>query len=110
MIPEDSQYQVLELIRDKSDLTQREMAQKLGLTLGKTHYSLKALVEAGWIRAERFARSENKSGYIYVLTPTGVAERLSLAARLLARKREEFDKLSLEIRALEGRLDRDGRS
>ena len=84
MIPEDSKYRVLELLRDNPDMTQQEMAKALGMTLGKTHYSLKAVIQAGWVRAERFAQSDNKAGY-HMLTPAGIAERISLAARLLAR-------------------------
>ena len=80
------------------------MAQRLGLTLGKMHYSLKALVTAGLVKAERFAESERKMGYWYILTPAGVAERVVLAARLLERKRLEFKALEREIAELERRV------
>jgi len=66
-------------------MTQREIAEALGMTLGKTHYSIKALIDAGLVRVERFAQSEKKLGYLYVLTPSGLAERIKLAARLLAK-------------------------
>ena len=103
-VTEDAKYQVIELLADNPDLTQREMARRLGLTLGKTHYSLKALVRAGLIKAERFAESDKKMGYWYVLTPAGVAERVVLAARLLERKRLEFEALEREIAELEKRV------
>ena len=86
-------------------MTQREMAQALGMTLGKTHYSLKALIQAGWVKVERFAQSDNKAGCIYVLTPDGIAERITLAARLLAKKRAEYELLEKEIAELENRVE-----
>ena len=103
-VTEDAKYRVIELLADNPDLTQREMAQRLGLTLGKTHYSLKALVMAGLVKAERFAESDKKMGYLYVLTPTGVAERIVLATRLLEHKRIEFEALEREIAELEKRV------
>ena len=102
-VNEDAKFRVIELLADNPDLTQREMAQRLGLTLGKTHYSLKALAKAGLIKAERFAESDKKMGYWYVLTPAGLAERVVLAARLLERKRLEFEALKREIAELEKR-------
>ena len=103
-VTEDAKYRVIELLADNPDLSQREMAQRLGLTLGKTHYSLKALAKTGLIKAERFAESDKKMGYWYVLTPAGLAERVVLAARLLERKRLEFEALEREIAELEKRV------
>ena len=103
-VTEDAKYRVIELLADNPDITQREMARRLGLTLGKTHYSLKALVAAGLVKAERFAESDKKMGYWYVLTPAGVAERVALAARLLERKRLEFEALEPEIAELKKRV------
>lgn len=85
-------------------MTQREIAEALGMTLGKTHYSIKALIDAGLVRAERFAQSEKKLGYLYVLTPSGLAERIKLAARLLERKRVEYEALEREIAELETKV------
>jgi len=96
----DAHYQVLELIEREPELTQRQMADRLGLTLGKTHYALKAVVGAGWVRAERFAKSDSKRGYLYVLTPEGVGQRVKLAADLLERKKAEYEALRREIEVL----------
>ena len=82
-VTEDAKYPVIELLADNPDLTQREMAKLLGLTLGKTHYSLKALAKAGLIKAERFAESDRKMGYLYVLTPAGYHPEMILAGRRL---------------------------
>ena len=96
----DAHYQVLELIEREPELTQRQMADRLGLTLGKTHYALKAVVGAGWVRAERFAKSDSKLGYLYVLTPEGVRQRAKLAVDLLERKKAEYETLRWEIEKL----------
>ena len=104
-VTEDAKYRMIELLADNPDLTQREMAKRLGLTLRKTHYSLKALAKAGFIKAERLAESDKKMSYLYVLTPTCVAERTVLAARLLECKRIEFDALEREIAELEKRVN-----
>ena len=101
---EDAQYKVLELLRKHPELSQRQMAEKLGLTLGKTHYSIKALVAAGWVKTQRFVNSDHKAGYIYVLTPSGISQRLALANSLLERKRREFERLGTEIALLEDRI------
>ena len=107
MTSEDAHYQVLELIEREPDLSQREMAERLGLTLGKTHYALKALIDAGWVRAERFARAEKKLGYLYVLTPEGIGHRMKLAMALLDRKKAEHKALQKEIEALSAKVSGD---
>lgn len=93
-----------ERLRDNPDMTQREMAEALSMTLSKTHYSLKAVIQAGWVRARRFAQSDNKAGYLYVLTPDGIAEQIKVTARLLAKKRAEYEALEAEISELEARV------
>ena len=105
MTSNDAHYQVLELIEREPELTQRQMAERLGLTLGKTHYSLKAVVRAGWVRAERFAKSDSKLGYLYVLTPEGVRQRVKLATDLLERKKAEYEALRREIEVLSREVD-----
>lgn len=104
MNSDDAHYRVLKLIESQSELTQRQMAEALGLTLGKTHYALKALAAAGWVRAERFAESKNKFGYVYLLTPAGFKQRLVMARDLLARKEAEYEALQAEIEALKEEL------
>ena len=107
-VTENAKYRVIDLLANSPDLTQREMAQRLGLTLGKTHYSLNALMRAGLVKAEYYAESEKKMGYWSVLTLAGVAERILLAARLLERKRLEFEALKREIAELEKRVKMSG--
>lgn len=83
-------------------VTQRELADQLGVSLGAVNYCLNALVEKGLVKIENFKASETKWRYIYVLTPTGVAERAALTGRFLARKLREFEQLRAEIEALRG--------
>lgn len=90
---------------DELNLTQRELANKADLSLGRTHYVLKALVEKGCVKLENFTRSDNKLGYRYLLTPKGVEEKVSLTRSFLARKHAEFDALQTEIKALEAELE-----
>ena len=81
-------------------VTQRELADQLGVSLGAVNYCLNALVEKGLVKIENFKASESKWRYIYVLTPKGVAERAALTGRFLARKLREFEQLRAEIEAL----------
>ena len=83
-------------------VTQRELADQLGVSLGAVNYCLNALVEKGLVKIENFKASETKWRYIYVLTPQGVAERAALTGRFLARKLREFEQLRAEIEALRG--------
>ena len=83
-------------------VTQRELADQLGVSLGAVNYCLNALVEKGLVKIENFKASETKWRYIYVLTPMGIAERAALTGRFLARKLREFEQLRAEIEALRG--------
>ena len=80
------------------------MAKELGLSLGKTNYIVRALVDKGWVKLSNFKRSDNKLGYIYLLTPEGVSEKTVLAQNFLKRKSEEYNKLKKEIEMLKNEL------
>ena len=100
----DTEYIVLKILKDNPRMTQRQMAQKLGLSLGKTNYVVRALIDKGWVKLSNFKRSDNKLGYIYVLTPKGVSEKSILAQNFLKRKSEEYNKLKIEIERLKNEL------
>jgi len=70
------------------------------VSLGKTHYLLKALLGKGWVKAQNFKRSDSKLGYLYVLTPSGIRERLNLTQSFLVRKEREYVQLRSQISAL----------
>ena len=79
---------------------QRELAARSGMSLGSLHYCLKALMSKGLVKAQNFALSPNKFGYVYVLTPTGMAEKAAITHRFLQRKMAEYEALHAEIEAL----------
>ena len=97
---EDTRFRVLRLLQDKPDLTQREIAEALGISLGGVNYCLRALASKGLVKIKNFQKSNNKVGYAYLLTPKGIAEKTSLTARFLKRKMEEHKTLKAEIEAL----------
>lgn len=104
-IPDSSILNTLRLLDESPRLTQREMARELGVSLGKTNYCLRALLAKGFVKVQNFRHNTNKRGYIYLLTPEGVAAKASLTRHFLARKREEYDVLRLELERLQRESD-----
>ena len=100
----DAEYIVLRILKDNPKMTQRQMAQELGLSLGKTNYVVRALIDKGWVKLSNFKRSDNKLGYIYLLTPEGLSEKTTLAQNFLNRKSEEYNRLKKEIEMLKNEL------
>jgi EPS-associated MarR family transcriptional regulator len=99
------------MLQDNPDMTQREIAEKLVISTSGLNYCLKALIDKGWVKVHNFSQSKNKFGYIYVLTPKGIAEKAMLAGRFLKRKMTEYEHLQAEIEALKvemNSLDTDG--
>ena len=88
---------LLKLIEKKPQLTQRELAHQLGISLGKTNYCLKALKEKGWLKWGNFSTNPNKLQYMHLLTPKGVSEKLTLTMHFLKRKEKEYELLKEEI-------------
>jgi MarR family transcriptional regulator, temperature-dependent positive regulator of motility len=95
---------LLKLLEAHPEYSQRQMANALGVSVGKTHYVLKALLTKGWVKAQKFQRSPNKLGYVYRLTPHGLTHRLQLTQSFLVRKEEEYLTLKSEIAALRAEL------
>ncbi|WP_018938970.1 MULTISPECIES: MarR family EPS-associated transcriptional regulator [unclassified Thioalkalivibrio] len=104
MIEEDLHLEVLRLLEREPDMSQRQLARALGLSVGKTHYALKAVLDRGWVKAQNFRRSDNRSAYLYKLTPSGLQEKARLAYGLLQRKRAEHKTLMTEIEQLRAEL------
>ena len=101
---DERQLNAMRLLGDNPDMTQRALAEALGISLGATNYCLKALVEKGWLKLENFKRSPNKFGYLYLLTPAGVTAKTGLTAIFLKRKLAEYAALKTEIALLEGEV------
>ena len=97
---EDAAVALLRLLEAHPEYSQRQLARDLGVSLGKTHYLLKALLGKGLVKAQNFQRSDRKLGYLYVLTPAGMRHRLQLTQSFLARKEREYVALRSQISAL----------
>ena len=96
--------ELLRLLEQHPEYSQRQLAAALGVSLGKTHYLLKALLGKGWVKAKNFQRSDNKLRYLYVLTPHGVRQRMQLTRSFLARKEREYEMLNSQITLLRQEL------
>lgn len=99
-LQEDTYFRVMRILQENPDLTQRELAERLGISVGGLNYCLKALMEKGLVKMKNFTYSKNKFGYVYVLTPNGIAEKAAITRRFLQRKIAEYEALRLEIEAL----------
>ena len=104
-LQEDTYFRVMRILQENPDLTQRELAEKLGVSVGGLNYCLKSLIEKGWVKMQNFSHSKNKFGYVYLLTPTGIVEKASLTSGFLKRKKQEYEALKAEIQALGADLD-----
>ncbi|MFP4616433.1 MAG: MarR family EPS-associated transcriptional regulator [Thiohalospira sp.] len=104
MAHEDTHYHLLRILEANPEATQRELAEAMGVSVGKTNYLLRGLMEKGLVKAQNFRRSDNKRAYLYKLTPAGVAEKVRITRRYLARRREEYERIRDEIEDLEAEL------
>ena len=103
---EDStRYQLLRLLEENPEISQRGLARELGLSLGKTNYCLRAVIDKGWVKAKNFKNSRNKSAYLYQLTPQGVSARARITSRFLDRKLKEYEALEKEIADLRAEVE-----
>ncbi len=98
-LQEDTNFRVLHMLQVNPDLTQREIAQKLGVSTSGLNYCLNALIEKGLVKVHNFKQSKNKFGYVYLLTPVGAAEKALLTGRFVKRKMAEYEALRAEIEA-----------
>ena len=99
-IRDEARFQILRQLHENPQLSQRELGERVGISLGAVNYCLRALMEKGFVKAGNFSRSANKLGYAYVLTPAGLAEKSLLTVRFLRRKMDEYRALEREIDAL----------
>jgi len=104
-VREDVRFRVLRLLQENPEMSQRDLADAVGVSLGSLHYCLNALVEKGLVMVGNFTAAEDKRRYAYVLTPKGISERAALTHRFLKRKRAEYDALKTEIAALQEELE-----
>ena len=90
-------YRIFKLLGDDPNLTQRQMAEKMGISLGKFNYCLNELVKKGFVKINRFKSSQNKAAYMYILTPHGLEEKTKITVNFLKRKIQEFDEIKRQI-------------
>ena len=98
---EDVRLRVMRLIDENSEMSSRQIADKVGIANGSAYYVLTALVKKGFVKLENFKNSQRKGQYAYLLTPKGIREKSLLTHRFIGRKRQEFDALRAEIESLE---------
>ena len=99
-LSDEARYRILRLIEQNPTISQREIARELGISLGKTNFCLRALVQKGILKAETFLNSRNKRAYAYVFTPRGIEDKARLTLGFLKRKMEEYETLQAEIAEL----------
>lgn len=97
---EDTNFRVLRILEREPDISQRALADRLGLSLGGSNYCLKALIDKGFVKLEKFSNSCHRFGYVYMLTPAGLAEKALLTGRFLKRQMREYESLRAEIKDL----------
>lgn len=100
MLTDETRYKLFKLLEENPGMNQRELANELGISLGKTNYCLKALIEKGWVKAGNFRQNPHKLKYAYLLTPRGVEEKARVTLRFLKRKQEEYEQLLEELEEL----------
>lgn len=97
---EDTHLKLMRLLEQHPNITQRELAEQLGVSLGKTNYCIKALLDKGWLKIQNFQDSKRKLAYAYLLTPQGMVEKSAITVRFLQHKMDEYERLRLEIESL----------
>lgn len=101
---EDVHFRVMRLLEVNSDMSQRELAKHVGISLASLNYFLKALMGKVFVKLENFLNSEHKFNYVYILTSAGIAEKALLTSRFLKRKIQQYETLNAEIEGLEHEL------
>lgn len=99
-LQEDTRFRVLRLLQDNPEMSQRELAEAVGVSVGGMHYVLNALIEKGLVKLGNFTVAEDKRRYAYILTRKGLAEKAAITTTFLARKMEEYEALKAEIDTL----------
>ncbi|WP_341863263.1 MarR family EPS-associated transcriptional regulator [Gymnodinialimonas sp. 57CJ19] len=104
-LQEDMHFRILRLLQDNPEMSQRDLAKAVGVSVGRMNYVLNALVDKGLVKLGNFTGAKDKRRYAYVLTPKGIAKRAALTRSFLARKMAEYEALKAEIEALSSEMD-----
>ena len=106
-LQEDTHFRVLRLLQENPEMSQRELAAAVGVSVGGMHYVLNALIDKGLVKLGNFTAAEDKRRYAYILTAKGISEKVAITRSFLARKMEEYDALKAEIDVLKQEIDCD---
>ena len=102
---DDLRFRILRLLENNPQMSHRQVARELGVSAGAVNYCINALIEKGFVKVRNFRKSDNKLRYVYLLTPEGVSEKLTLAHDFLVRKALEYQALRHELDTLVSELD-----
>lgn len=108
MFDDDTSYGLLKILENNPGLSQRDLAKRLGISLGKVNFCLNALIEKGCLKVNNFRNSENKLAYAYLLTPHGAEEKARITVRFLKYKMQEYEQLRAEIKELKREAEQKG--
>jgi EPS-associated MarR family transcriptional regulator len=108
MLDETTHYTLLKTLEENPGLSQRDLAKKLGVSLGKINYCLNALVEKGNLKINNFRKNDNKLAYAYLLTPSGIDQKARMTVQFLKNKVQEYEKLRAEIEELQREAEQKG--
>ena len=103
----DIHFRLLNALEENPHMTQRDLAKKIGVSLGGVNYCLKALIEIGHIKMNNFEKNPNKLNYLYLLTPSGIKEKTILTSEFLKRKMIEYNNLKKEIELIQSKINHD---
>ena len=106
MLSDEYRYKILRLLEADPQMSQRDLARKLGISLGRVNYCVQALIDKGLVKANNFKNSQNKQAYMYLLTRRGIAEKARVTLRFLQHKVNEYESLQREIESLKRELTR----
>lgn len=106
-LQEDTHFRVLRLLQESPEMSQRELASAVGVSVGGMHYVLNALIKKGLVKLGNFTAAEDKRRYAYILTPKGISEKAAITRRFLERKMQEYEALKSEIKELKSEIEGD---
>ncbi|MDA9953344.1 MarR family EPS-associated transcriptional regulator [Planktomarina sp.] len=107
LIRDEAGFAILGLVHREPNISIAEISRQLGVSNGMAHYVLRSLIDKGSVKVKNFSKNPNKRNYSYILTPTGLSEKMKLTAVFLERKRKEYRALRQEISALEQSIELD---
>lgn len=110
MLTDEYRYKILKVLEHNPEISQRDLARELGVSLGRVNFCLKALIDVGLLKVTNFRNSRNKLAYMYLLTPNGVKEKGVITERFLKVKLEEYEALTVEINLLRSEAVNKGNS